>query len=179
MKCTAKRRDGQPCQTAAMPNGRCRLHGGKAGRPPTNGLQSRYLRSALSSRADELAADLHPLDLLPELGYQRALLESRLGKLAEGIPIDSKTRAELMEIIEAIGRTVERISRIQNATALTAAEVDVLRAVVASIILDFVPEDRRTDAISRLRQALGVGNVLQPGRANGTAQTVEATATPV
>lgn len=162
-----------------MANGCCRVHGGAStGRPPTNGLRSRYLRSALSDRANELAADPHALDLLPELGYQRALLENRLSKITAGAPISAEMAADLRENIESIGRMVERITRIINASALTAAEIDVLRAVVASIIIDFVPEDRRKDAISRLRQAFGVGDIRQPGRSDG-ATTVEATATHV
>lgn len=31
---SAKNREGRPCQNYAMPNGRCRLHGGKTGTPP-------------------------------------------------------------------------------------------------------------------------------------------------
>jgi len=31
--CGAKKRDGTPCRNSPMPNGRCRLHGGKAGAP--------------------------------------------------------------------------------------------------------------------------------------------------
>lgn len=33
-KCGSKTRNGEPCKTAAMPNGRCRMHGGKS--PATN-----------------------------------------------------------------------------------------------------------------------------------------------
>lgn len=35
-RCGARRKyDGQPCQCPAMPNGRCRLHGGKSTGPRT------------------------------------------------------------------------------------------------------------------------------------------------
>ena len=34
-RCTAKRRDGQPCQQGAMPNGKCRMHGGASTGPRT------------------------------------------------------------------------------------------------------------------------------------------------
>ena len=37
----------QPCQAPAMPNGRCRMHGGKAGRPPTHGY---YTKAAKTDR---------------------------------------------------------------------------------------------------------------------------------
>ena len=39
-RCGARKRDGTPCRTRPMPNGRCRMHGGKAGRPPTTGRRS-------------------------------------------------------------------------------------------------------------------------------------------
>lgn len=34
-RCGAKKTNGQPCLAWAMPNGRCRLHGGKSTGPPT------------------------------------------------------------------------------------------------------------------------------------------------
>ena len=34
-RCGARRRDGQRCRGAAMPNGRCRIHGGKSTGPRT------------------------------------------------------------------------------------------------------------------------------------------------
>ncbi len=43
------RTTGQPCRSPAMTNGRCRMHGGKAGRKPTHG---RYTKAAIQSRRD-------------------------------------------------------------------------------------------------------------------------------
>ena len=34
-RCRARRRDGGGCRAAAMPNGRCRMHGGKSTGPRT------------------------------------------------------------------------------------------------------------------------------------------------
>lgn len=34
------RTTGEPCRNPAMKNGRCRMHGGKAGRPPVHGMYS-------------------------------------------------------------------------------------------------------------------------------------------
>ncbi|RJG10927.1 hypothetical protein D3879_14705 [Pseudomonas cavernicola] len=49
-RCGAKTRSGQPCQSQAMPNGRCRMHGGKAGETHkgnqnarTHGIYSAFL----------------------------------------------------------------------------------------------------------------------------------------
>lgn len=41
------RTTGNPCRGPAMKNGRCRMHGGKAGRKPTHG---RYTREAVAER---------------------------------------------------------------------------------------------------------------------------------
>lgn len=41
------RTTGNPCRGPAMPNGRCRMHGGKAGRKPTHG---RYTKGAIAQR---------------------------------------------------------------------------------------------------------------------------------
>ncbi len=49
-KCGAHcRTTGNPCRNAAMANGRCRMHGGKAGRKPTHG---RYTRAAIEQRQE-------------------------------------------------------------------------------------------------------------------------------
>lgn len=39
------RTTGKPCRGPAMTNGRCRMHGGKAGRKPTHG---RYTKTAIA-----------------------------------------------------------------------------------------------------------------------------------
>ena len=41
------RRTGQPCRSPAMANGRCRMHGGKAGRKATHG---HYTKAAIAER---------------------------------------------------------------------------------------------------------------------------------
>lgn len=43
------RTTGQPCRSPAMKNGRCRMHGGKAGRKPTHG---RYTREAIERQRE-------------------------------------------------------------------------------------------------------------------------------
>ena len=43
------RTTGKPCKGWAMINGRCRMHGGKAGRKPTHG---RYTKQAIKQRRE-------------------------------------------------------------------------------------------------------------------------------
>jgi hypothetical protein len=56
------RTTGQPCRSPAMKNGRCRMHGGKAGRKPTHG---RYTKAAVAERRE-----IHAL-----LGLLRELID--------------------------------------------------------------------------------------------------------
>lgn len=44
-RCGAKRRDGGSCQSPAMPNGRCRMHGGLSTGPRTEAGLARSRRS--------------------------------------------------------------------------------------------------------------------------------------
>jgi hypothetical protein len=46
------RTTGQPCRSPAMKNGRCRMHGGKAGRKRTHG---RYSLAAIDERRESHA----------------------------------------------------------------------------------------------------------------------------
>lgn len=43
------RTTGEPCKGWAMNNGRCRMHGGKAGRKPTHG---RYTKAAIQRQRE-------------------------------------------------------------------------------------------------------------------------------
>ena len=43
------RTTGKPCRGPAMPNGRCRMHGGRGGRPPDHG---RYTKAAIEERRE-------------------------------------------------------------------------------------------------------------------------------
>ena len=78
-RCGARKRDGSPCPTRPMPNGRCRMHGGKTPRgmalPQTKG--GRYSRDLPTRMADRYAEALRDAVLL-ELREEIALLDARL-----------------------------------------------------------------------------------------------------
>jgi hypothetical protein len=78
-ECGAKRRNGEPCKAAAMPNGRCRLHGGKmpsglATAATRHGRYSKHLPTRMAARYAEAQVDTELLALRDEI----ALLDSRL-----------------------------------------------------------------------------------------------------
>ena len=81
-ECGAKKKNGTPCRMSAMPNGRCRLHGGKslAGMAsPTfrSGKYSRYLPARMAARYEEAASDPALLELRSDI----ALVDARLADL--------------------------------------------------------------------------------------------------
>lgn len=49
--CGAKTRKGTPCKTAAMPNGRCRMHGGSSTGPKTPNTRNNALKHGFYSNA--------------------------------------------------------------------------------------------------------------------------------
>jgi hypothetical protein len=55
-RCGARTGGGSRCRSAAMPNGRCRMHGGKSPGPPKNNRNAfkhgRYSREAAVRRRD-------------------------------------------------------------------------------------------------------------------------------
>ncbi|MFK5600652.1 HGGxSTG domain-containing protein [Methylobacterium sp. HMF5984] len=56
-RCGAKTRSGSPCRSPAMPNGRCRMHGGSSPGAPkgkANGMyrHGRYTNEALAERRE-------------------------------------------------------------------------------------------------------------------------------
>jgi hypothetical protein len=80
--CGAKKKDGTPCRMSPMPNGRCRLHGGKslagiASPLFKDGRYSRFLPARLGPRYDEARADGELLALREDI----ALTDARLGDL--------------------------------------------------------------------------------------------------
>lgn len=89
MDCGAKKRDGTPCRAPAMPNGRCRIHGGKtpSGLASPNlrtGRYSKYLPARLIGRYQEATSDPALLELREEVALLDARLTDLLGRVETG-----------------------------------------------------------------------------------------------
>lgn len=73
-------RPGKHCQqfagwgTQHPGSGRCKLHGGNAGRPPQSGRYCRIRRPRLRELLESFEGDADPLDLLPDVQLMRALI---------------------------------------------------------------------------------------------------------
>lgn len=74
-----------------------------------------------------------------------------------------KEIGRLYEFIEAISRLVERISRIINSTALTAAEMALLEARLADLVMRYVPGLEQQLAF--LDELAALSGVIQAARA--------------
>jgi len=156
-KCGAKTRSGEPCKNWAMSNGRCRMHGGTSTGPPltAGGRYSTKHRASLAAKVETFQAA--PVDdLTQELAMLRALTDEYLARFEDGIPLKAGDIQILRDLLESVGRMVERIAKIRNSTALTAAEVTVLKTQIADWIVKYVPDDRRAAAINELRRNIGI-----------------------
>jgi hypothetical protein len=164
--CGGKKRGGEgTCSqvagwgTAHPGTGRCKLHGGAS---PSGAMspQFRHGRYSLSHRenmamkAQQFINDPAPGDLTGELAILRALLQTYLDRFEH----TNMTLTDIQSVygmIDSIGRMVERISKILNETALTQAELQVLQAVLADMLIRYIDDDdRRTEFMGELAAIL-------------------------
>lgn len=87
--CGAKTRDGDGCKNAPMPNGRCRMHGGKslggiASPSLKHGKHSKYLPARLKDAYETAQADDDLLALRSEIALTDARLNDVLGRVETG-----------------------------------------------------------------------------------------------
>lgn len=160
MQCGAKTNSGAPCKTPPMPNGRCRMHGGKSLSGPDSptfrhGRYSLTARENMAIKAQQFLNDPAPGDLTGELAILRALLQTYLDRFEHTTMALSDIQS-VYGMIDSIGRMVERISKILNETALTQAELQVLQATLADMLIRYIDDDdRRAQFMGELQAALG------------------------
>lgn len=151
--CGAKTRADGHCQKPAgwgTPHngvGRCRLHGGAegTGRPVTHGRYSVKHRASLEGKVQQFLHDPAPGDLNAELALIRALLQDYLERFVEGQPMSVKEIQPILDMVERIGTMVERIARIMMATALTQAELQVLQAIFADLVIRYIDDPAKRE----------------------------------
>jgi hypothetical protein len=155
--CGAKTSAGTPCRCAAMPNGRCYRHGGAStGRPIETGRYSLTHRTALAAKVRTFLGDQRPGDLTDELALMRALLQDYLERYPDGSDLTIMEIGHLMSMVETISRLVERIARILNQNALTVAEVQLLQARLADVLIRYVDDpDTRLAILDELAAVIG------------------------
>lgn len=91
-RCGAKKRDGTPCMANPMPNGRCRLHGGKSPIGTASGTYKHGLRSKLRSVLpanmrevhDAVVNDPSRIEMTEHLGVLNSMLFDSISKWSDG-----------------------------------------------------------------------------------------------
>lgn len=167
-QCGAKTRGGGKCKKPAMPNGRCRLHGGKTPSGPDSvhfkhGRYASVFHFELANKFLAASEDKNPLDLLPELAVQRALLSQHIDKISQTIQPKLGHLQAVSRLAEDVVRTAATIAKVRNDTALTIAEVKFIQLGMMRLIEKYVPDpNRRRNFIEELR-------TLVPGRDDGDA----------
>lgn len=154
-QCTAKsKQSGQQCKRyAAAGSTKCVMHGGATPRGADSpnlkhGRYSPYLRDSLQAKLGNVR-DENPLDLLPELDMQRTLFAEYVSRFETGVPLGMGDIDALMSWSAEIGRSVERIVKMKNDTALTQAEVHFLAARVVELIGKYVVDpDKQRDFVA-------------------------------
>ena len=160
-QCTAKsKRSGERCRANAVEGYTvCRMHGagspnkgrpgGGDGRPIVTGRYSLAHRKSLEEKAQAFANESQPGNLLGELTLMRALLQDYLDRFPdrERLPFDDIAR--MFEMMEAIGRLVERIAKIVSATSLTQGDIKHLQERFTLALLTYVPDADTRIAILR------------------------------
>lgn len=149
--------------------GRCKLHGGKTPRGAdsphfVHGARSIYMRNVKAEIAQKVDAflDADPFDLTEELALARGLLEDFLSKIE--YPMTDAQRGAVMMLIDRIGKTVERVNRIKNDSALTAAEITYLATRAADVVARYIDDPTEQKAfIQDLFGGLAGSNPAIPG----------------
>jgi len=157
MECGAKKRDGTPCRAPAMPNGRCRIHGGKSlkgAESPTfkHGKNSIYKDYVPARIKDKVAGfmDADPLDLTHELALTRALLADFLARFSDNVVnLDAISISIASDLIDRINKTVSTISKIKNDTALPGAEVAFLAVSMVALLDRYVDDPDKREAFKQ------------------------------
>lgn len=146
--------------------GRCRRHGGNNTNEHaiTTGRYSIKKRQAFKAKLDRFYEYGNPFDLREEIAYLRTLMQDMIEKIDDPdmmyvskVDIDS-----FRGIIDDIGKTAERYSRIVNSTALTAAEIIYFEARILDMIGRYVEPERQLLFIGELKRS--VGDVGQGGK---------------
>jgi hypothetical protein len=157
--CGAKTRGGGTCKRAPLQGKkRCKLHGGATprGEASANFRHGRYsesFRGDLANKFLHATEEKSPLDLLPELAVQRALLSQHIETVSQKTNTPSiKELKSIGVLAEDVVRTAATIARVRNDTALTIAEIKFIQLGMMRLAEKYVPNpDQRRNFIEELR----------------------------
>ena len=148
--CGAKTRSGKPCQRSPLKGKkRCRQHGGATPSGPDSvhykhGRYAEAFKGELRKKFDLVQQDGEPLNLLPELHVQRALLTQYIDSL-EGKTTSIKELKNVSILVEDVVKTAATIAKVRSEHALTVAEIRFVQAAMLNLLEKYVtdPNQRR------------------------------------
>lgn len=151
-RCTGTaKRSGKQCELPAVSGStKCRVHGGLTpkGTESPNYLHGRYS----SSVPAELQEKIHELDnfdildLTDELQTQRALIASYIERYQKGVNMTEFSIGTVISWFNSVGVMVERIMKMRNETALTSAELALLKMRTADLVVKYIDSPERQRA---------------------------------
>lgn len=155
-KCGAKRTNGEICQSFAMANGRCRVHGGATpkGVASPNFRHGRYSKSMpehLASRYAEALTDSRLLELRDEISLVDVRMADLLAKLDEEVkPDDSEVWKEILDTIGARQRLVESERRryVEMQSIITIPQALAMVGAIVAIVRENVTDPKVLNSIA-------------------------------
>ena len=115
------------------------------------GRSSYVLREEISAKFNSFMEDMKLLDLKEELALFKAYLGQGIEKWQQNEEGFTLAEADwVFNRIDRLSRLIETIVRIRNDTALTVAEVHYLQLGVATVLKEFVPQEKLQKAIERI-----------------------------
>ena len=139
-----------------MANGRCRLHGGGTPSGPESphyktGRYAAAFKGQMAKKFEQAISDQKPLDLLPELAIQRALLADYAESVSGKRVITAAAAKNLSDLVNDVVKTATTITKVRTDTAFTIAEFKFIQKGMALILEKYVPDpDRRRNFIEDL-----------------------------
>lgn len=154
--CGAKTRSGKPCKNRAMPNGRCRMHGGKStGAPPAkmkknsnakkHGLFAKYL----PQETMEIVSDIENIDLL-EILYMNIKMQ-----------FASIIRAQQIMYVEDKFETTKELKRLKVENVISEEGKEIQIPIEQEYEIQFAWDKQATFMNSLSRSVAELRNMLK------------------
>lgn len=143
--CGARKRDGAGiCHQPAMPNGRCRLHGGKSTGPKNpyvkHGLYRKYMDEEDAILYDELVNDAEFDDLKREI----AMIRIMIARCFASVTMEENWRVPMQVMPSYVEKLLKLIERMRPSAARQVLQDDLDEA-----LQELVNEERAKDLLGR------------------------------
>ena len=151
MQCTAKsKQTGERCKAPAVRGkDKCRMHGGAT--PVKTGLYSKYAKTFLADRIEELKDDPALTDLREHIAFMTALLMDRLEANSQ---LTEETAQGLITIAEKLTKAIERWHKLTYGEkfVLQVEQVQVLVEQIVHIIREEIDDPTAVERVAKRLQ---------------------------